>query len=186
MSRIATNHRLLVCPVNSIASRAWILICIVVVASSSGCASFIGKRYSESEKIDLTPVKKEGYTVGPYGVMQPLPTADESPSVILEVNNGKRSFERIPLVPNQPMFVADLVRDADFYRKIGKVRVSILRPNGNNPPVRLDVDFDSTGKRVEEGMNYSLRPGDHVVVTADDTTFLNRIASGTVFGKKLK
>jgi len=159
---------------------------MLLVASTSGCAALIGRKYSESEKIDLTPVKKEGYSIGPYGVMQPMSTADESPSVILEVNQGKRSFERIPMVPNQPMFIADLVRDADFYRKIGKVQVTILRPNGTNPPVRMDVDFDPSGKRVEEGMNYSLRPGDHVVVMADDSTFLNRIASGTVFGRMLK
>lgn len=162
------------------------LLCMLLLFTSSGCAALIGKRYSESDKIDLTPVKKEGYTVGPYGVMQPLPTVDESPSVVLEVNHGKRSFERIPLVPNQPMFIADLVRDAEFHRKIGKVRVTILRPNGTNPPVRMDVDFDPSGKRVEEGMNYSLRPGDHVVVIADDRSFLNRIASGTVFGKMMK
>jgi len=162
------------------------LCCMLLVASTSGCAALIGRKYSESDKIDLTPVKKEGYSIGPYGVMQPLPTADESPSVILEVNHGKRSFERIPLVPNQPMFIADLVRDAEFHRKIGKVRVTVLRPNGTNPPVRMDIDFDPSGKRVEEGMNYSLRPGDHVVVMADDSTFLNRIASGTVFGRMLK
>jgi hypothetical protein len=168
------------------ASSALMLCCMLLVASTSGCAALIGRKYSESEKIDLTPVKKEGYSIGPYGVMQPMSTADESPSVILEVNHGKRSFEQIPMVPNQPMFIADLVRDADFYRKIGKVQVTILRPNGTNPPVRMDVDFDPSGKRVEEGMNYSLRPGDHVVVTADDRTFLNRIASGTVFGRMLK
>ena len=171
---------------STFASSALMLCCMLLVASTSGCAALIGRKYSESEKIDLTPVKKEGYSIGPYGVMQPMSTADESPSVILEVNQGKRSFERIPMVPNQPMFIADLVRDADFYRKIGKVQVTILRPNGTNPPVRMDVDFDPSGKRVEEGMNYSLRPGDHVVVMADDSTFLNRIASGTVFGRMLK
>lgn len=186
MSRFATSHRPSVWQFKKIAPYAWMFAFTLLVVSSSGCASVIGKRYSNSEKIDLTPVKREGYTVGPYGVMQPFPTTDDSPSIILEVNHGKRSFERVPLVPNQPMFVADLVRDADFYRKIGKVRVIILRPNGNNPPVRLDVDFDSSGKRVEEGMNYSLRPGDHVVVTADDRTVLNRIAGGTVFGKVAK
>jgi hypothetical protein len=165
---------------------ACVLGCLLLVAANTGCTSLIGKRYSDAEKIDMTPVKKEGYTVGPYGVMQPLPTSEESPAVILEVNRGKRTFERIPLTPNQPMFVADLVRDADFYRKIGRVRVTILRPNGNNPPVRMDVDFDDSGKRVEEGMNYSLRAGDHVVVTADDSTFLSRFASGSVFGKPTK
>jgi hypothetical protein len=165
----------------------WIGCCVILLAGQTGCTTFFGKNYSDAEKIDLTPIKKEGYTVGANGVMQPLPATDESPSFILEVNHGKRSFERVPLMPGQPMFVADLMRDADFYRKIGKVRVTILRPNGaNNPPVRLDVDFDPSGKRVIEGMNYSLRPGDHVVVSADDRGFLSQVMAGSVFGKPSK
>lgn len=156
---------------------------VFLMFASTGCTALIGRSYSDSEKIDMTPVKKEGYTVGPHGVMQVLPTSDETPSIILEVNHGKRSFERVPLVPGQPMFVADLMRDADLYRKVGRVKVTILRPNGNNPPVRMDVDFDAKGKRVEEGMNYSLRAGDHVVVTANDKNFMDRLLKGTVFGK---
>jgi len=165
---------------------AWLLSCAVAAMICSGCTTFMGKNHSPAEKIDMTPVKKEGYTVGPYGVMQPLPQADDSPSIILEVNRGKRTFEKVPLVPNQPMFVADLVRDADLQRKIGRIQVTILRPNGSNPPVRMDVDFDAAGKRVEEGMNYSLRAGDHVIVTADSTNFMSRVASGTVFGRTSK
>jgi hypothetical protein len=153
------------------------------VLACSGCAGLMGKNYSDAERIDMTPVKKEGYTVGPYGVMQPLPTAEEEPSIILEVNHGKRSMERVPLVSGQPMYVADLMRDADIHRKIGRVKVTVLRPNGSNPPVRMDIDFDSSGKRVQEGVNYSLRSGDHVVVTADNRTFMNRLLGGSVFGK---
>lgn len=165
----------------------WVGCCLLLLVSQPGCTTFFGKNYSDAERIDLTPIKKDGYTVGQNGVMQPLPATDESPSIILEVNHGKRSLERVPLVPGQPMFVADLMRDADFHRKIGKVRVSILRPNGpNNPPVRLDIDFDPSGKRVIEGMNYSLRPGDHVVVSADDRGFLSQVMAGSVFGKPTK
>jgi hypothetical protein len=159
---------------------------MLVAMTCSGCTTFMGKNYSPADKIDMTPVMKEGYTVGPHGVMQPLPQTEDSPSIILEVNRGKRTFEKVPLVPNQPMFVADLMRDADFQRKIGRVRLTILRPNGSNPPVRMDVDFDATGKRVEEGMNYSLRAGDHVIVTADSTNFMSRVTGGTVFGRTSK
>jgi hypothetical protein len=159
---------------------------MLAIVSCSGCATFLGKNRGPMEGIDLTPIKKEGYTVGEHGVMQPLPSGSETPSIVLEVNNGKRSFERVPLVPGQPMFVADLVRDAEFYKKVGRVKISILRPNGGMPPVRLDVDFDESGKRVKDGMNYSLRPGDHVVVTADDRNFLTQVFSGNVFSKSLK
>ena len=73
----------------------------------------------------------------------------------------------------QSLFIADLIRDAKLQKKIGRIKTTILRPNGKNlPPVRLDVDFDDAGKNVMEGQNYSLRPGDHVVVRHDDQSRL--------------
>jgi hypothetical protein len=141
------------------------LTCLLLAMASTGCSTLLGRSKGPLDNIDTTSLKMHGYTVGPQGVMQPLPTGEESPSVVLEVNHGKRSFERVPLVPGQPMFIADLVRDAEFQKKIGRVQVKILRPNGSQAPIRLDVDFDDSGKRVMEGMNYSLRPGDHVVVS---------------------
>jgi hypothetical protein len=163
-----------------------VLAAILVLVSCPGCTTFFGKNRSPIENVDMTPIQKDGYTIGNYGVMKPLPTGDESPSVVLEVNHGKRSFEKVPLVPGQPMFIADLLRDAEFNRKIGRVQVSILRPNGEKAPVRLEVDFDPTGKRVKDGMNYSLRPGDHVVVRADERSVVTQLLSGSVFGKMIK
>lgn len=161
-------------------------VLVLGLVVSPGCTTFFGKRYSPAEKIDMTPIKKEGYTIGANGVLTPLPTGTDAPSFILEVHDGKKSLERVPLVPGQPMFVADLMRDADFYRKVGRVQVTILRPNGNNPPVRLEIDFDESGKRVEEGMNYSLRPGDHVLVKADDRSMFSQMVGSSVFGKPAK
>jgi hypothetical protein len=63
------------------------------------------------------------------------------------------------------------VRDAKLDKKIGRLQATVLRPNGpNKPPIRMDVDFDDTGKRVMEGQNYSLRPGDHIVISHDNRT----------------
>lgn len=163
----------------------WLLLAALFATAHSGCAALIGKSYSDADRLDMTPVVKEGYSVGAHGVMQPLPSTEDNPSIILEVNNGKRTLERVPLVAGQPMFVADLMRDAELHKKIGRVKVSVLRPNGSNPPVRMDIDFDATGKRVQEGMNYSLRPGDHVIVSADSRNFMSKLFNGSVFGRAL-
>ena len=154
---------------------------LVMMCVSSGCATLIGKSKGPLDNIDTTSLRKEGYTLGSHGVMQPLPTEEGKPSIVLEVIDGKRHFEKVPLTPGQPMFVADLIRDAKLYSKIGRIQVKILRPNGTSAPVRLDVDFDDAGKQVMEGMNYSLRPGDHVVVIRDERSMLNRLLNGSVF-----
>jgi len=130
-------------------------------------------------------MKQAGYTFGRYGANKPLATDDDKPSIVLEVNNGKRSFEKVPLVPGQSLFIADLIRDAKLQSKIGRIKTTILRPNGKNlPPIRLDVDFDDSGKNVMEGQNYSLRAGDHIVVRQDDRSIFSGMLPEMPFLKR--
>jgi hypothetical protein len=127
--------------------------------------------------MDLSQLQREGYTVGANGVLQGG-KLDET-SVLLEVNDGKKHLEKIPMTEGQPMFIADVIRDAQLHKKIGRIHVRLVRPNGNAAPVRMDIDFDESGRRVREGTNYSLRPGDRIVVTKDDSNFVSRMFSST-------
>jgi hypothetical protein len=95
--------------------------------------------------------------------------------VLLEVNDGKKHLEKIPMTEGQPMFVADLIRDAKLHKKVGRIHVRVVRPNGTAAPVRMDIDFDESGRRVKESTNYSLRAGDRVVVTKDESNFVSRM-----------
>lgn len=123
-----------------------LLIAIALLAPSTGCATLLGKQKGPLDKLDTTELKKEGYSFGAYGANKALVTEESGNSIVLEVNDGKRHFEKIPLVPGQSMFIADVIRDAELHKKIGRIRTTILRHNGpNRPPVRLDVDFDSSG-----------------------------------------
>jgi hypothetical protein len=149
----------------------------VLLVCSTGCTTLFGRRGGPGDDLDLSQIKRDGYTVGPNGVMQAMPS-DET-SVVLEVVDGKRHFEKIPLIQGQPMFIADVVKDADLRKKLGPIHVRILRPNGQGAPVRMDVDFDESGKRVKDGTNYSLRPGDHIVVMKDDRGFASQMLSKT-------
>ena len=159
------------------------LLCLAVL--SSGCSTLLGKSKGPLDNIDTKGLKQEGYTFGAYGAQKPLATDDENPAIVLEVNNGKRHFEKIPMVPGQSLFIADLIRDAKLQKKIGRIKTTILRPNGKNlPPVRLDVDFDDSGKTVMEGQNYSLRAGDHVVIRPDDRSLFTTMMPEMPFMKK--
>lgn len=159
------------------------LICATLF--STGCSTLLGKTKGPMDNLDTKGLKQAGYTFGEYGAQKPITTEDGSPAIVLEVNNGKRHFEKIPLVPGQSLFIADLIRDAKLQKKIGRIKTTILRPNGKNlPPVRLDVDFDDSGKSVMEGQNYSLRAGDHVVVRQDDTSMLAGMVPDLPFMKR--
>lgn len=158
---------------------------MLMVAGNTGCSTLLLRPKGKLDKLDMTGLKMEGYSIGEYGAQRTLPVDDSNPSIVLEVNNGKRHFERIPMVPGQSLFVADMLRDAQLHKKLGRIRATILRPSGSSkPPIRLEVDFDGSGKNVMEGMNYSLRPGDHVVVSVDDTSFFTSMLPELPFTKR--
>lgn len=157
---------------------SWMLLALV---SSTGCNVLFGRRAGPAEELDLTQLQREGYSLGANGVMRGG-TLDDS-SVLLEVNDGKKHLEKIPMTEGQPMFVADVIRDSQLHKKVGRIHVRVVRPNGTAAPVRMDIDFDESGRRVKEGTNYSLRAGDRVVVTKDDSNFISRrFANPTLSG----
>ena len=162
------------------------IVCLLfVTALSTGCSTLLGKTKGPMDNLDTSGMKQAGYTFGEYGAQKPLTMDDGSPAIVLEVNNGKRHFEKIKLVPGQSLFIADLIRDAKLQKKVGRIKTTILRPNGKNvPPVRLDVDFDGVGKNVMEGQNYSLRAGDHVVVSLDDRSMFTGMVPDLPFLKR--
>jgi hypothetical protein len=136
----------------------------------TGCSSLVGRNRGPLSNLDRESIRAVGAGMGPTSPSQVL-TENGEPCVVLDVRDGKKHLEKIPLRPGESMFVGDMVKDAQLFKRIGKIKLTILRPNGTDrPPVRLDVDFDSTGQKVMEGQNYSLRAGDRVVVTRDETS----------------
>jgi hypothetical protein len=171
---------------NRVDSQRWVgMLSLCILMGSSGCSALLGKSKSSLANLDTTGLKTAGYTFGEYGTNKTVVTEDGKPAIVLEIHNGKRHFEKVPLVPGQSMFIADLVRDAKLDKKIGRLQATVLRPNGHNkPPIRMDVDFDDSGKKVMEGQNYSLRAGDHVVVSHDERTMLTSIMNKLPYAKK--
>ena len=152
----------------------WVLGCVILCGLSTGCSSLVGRSKNSVSNLDPDSMKVAGLTGGPANAPSAMLTENGEPCIILEVRDGKRHVEKIPLHPGEPMFIGDMVADAQLYKRIGKIKLTIIRPNGANlPPVRLDVDFDSSGQKVMEGQNYSLRPGDHVLVSRDENSVFN-------------
>lgn len=148
------------------------------------------KPRSYMSDVDLKSAKLAGYGVNSYGV-QSIPqqdgTTDGSPAITLEVIDGGRHMERIPLPEGSSMVVSNIVDDAQLIKRLGRIRVTVLRPMGEGePPVRMEVDFDSDGKKVMEGQNYAIRPGDHIQVIPDKRGFLERLSEQTALSSLSK
>jgi hypothetical protein len=167
-------------------TRSWILVAtlLALLGTSTGCQSLLGRKGGPANDFDITQLQREGYTLGSNGVLQGGMVDDTS--VLLEVNDGKKHLEKIPMTEGQPMFVADVIRDAKLHKKVGRIHVRVMRPNGNAAPVRMDIDFDESGRRVREGTNYSLRPGDRIVVAKDDSTVVSRMLGKTSLSGMLR
>jgi hypothetical protein len=172
---------------HSIRNSLSLVVLTFLAISSLGCSSLVGKKKGALDNIDLRSIKAAGYTIGAHGAMRPILTDGGQPCVVLEVNHSGRHFEKLPITSGQSIFVGDIVRDANLFKKIGRMNVVILRPNPENPalpPIRLDVDFDDKGRNVMEGQNYSLRPGDHVVVSPKEHSMLGDFFGSTALSKR--
>lgn len=148
-----------------------------VAITVTGCSTMVGDQNRGPIKgMDTSLLEAQGYTFDEKGAQRPLPPSDGTPSVIMEVRNGKKHLERIPLRPDKPTFVQDIVDDAKLVSRLGKIHVSILRSKGPNlPPTRLDCDFDPETRRIAIGQDYALQPNDQLIVTKDTTSWLDRI-----------
>lgn len=154
---------------------AWLGCCL---STQSGCITLahLIRGDTKSATLDTRLLEAQGYSIPPGGMPSPV-AADPhgAPRVILEVRNGDRHLESIPLSPERPMFVEDIVQQAQLHERIGELAISIMRPDGQGgPPVRLDLRTDLKGKATNIGQNYALLPGDHIVVNGDQRSGLER------------
>jgi hypothetical protein len=146
--------------------------------ASIGCSAGFGDRSREPiDGMDTKALREAGYTFDEQGAQRPISPGDGKPAVVLEVRNGKRHLERIPLTADKPIFIQDIVDDAKLVDRLGKIQVTILRPTGDaNPPIRLDSDFDPETKRIVIGQNYAIQPNDQIVVTKDNRSWLDSLS----------
>ena len=167
---------------------SFLFVLLLLVPSQTGCislAALMGMQRKTSG-LDTRLLEAQGYSLPPGG----MPTAvkpDESgrPRVVLEVRdkNDKRHIESIPLSTDNPLFVQDLVKQAQLHDHFGSLYISIMRPStGGAPPIRLKVHTDDDGNTTSLGANYALLPGDHLIVTEDNQSALTKFVKSQFGG----
>ena len=154
----------------------------MLLGTFSGCAAMTGSKPSEPiDGIDTKAMRAAGYNFDDMGAQKPIPTDAQKPSVVLEVRDGKRHLEKIPMTPDKPLFIQDVIHDAKLEEKLGQIKVAVLRPSGDsNPPIRMEVDMERGGKGVVKWQNYALQPGDQIVVSRDTSTWMDGIMSSVI------
>ncbi len=162
--------------------------CLLLLGVFTGCATVLGSKNSMGSKnsepvdgIDTQAMRAAGYNFDDMGTQKPIPTDAQKPSVVLEVRDGKRHLERIPMTPDKPMFIQDVIHDAKLEEKLGQIKVAVLRPMGDStPPIRMEVDMERGGKGVVKWQNYALQPGDQIVVSKDTSTWMDGVMSSVI------
>ena len=149
-----------------------------------GCSSLVWNK--PKGQFDTTALKTEGYDVramSSQSAMAMLPPST-TPSVVLEVHHNGRHMERIPLPTDRPWFVQDLVSEAELQKRIGVTEIQIVRAVAPpNPPLVLEGGVSADGKSVDAGQNYSLAPGDLVIVRANNVGIFERMLPAFFTGK---
>jgi hypothetical protein len=142
---------------------------------AAGCSSMIGdSRREPVEGFDTTALRAAGYNFDGEGTQRAIPPNGEKPSITLEVRTKKRHLERVPLTVDKPTFLQDVIDDAQLVKKLGKIKVTLLRPTEpNQPPIRMDADYDGDTRRIVTGQNYALQPNDQLIVVKDTSSWLD-------------
>ncbi len=132
----------------------------------------------KSPTLDTSLLKQQGYSIPPGGMPSPVaPNPSGAPRVILEVRDGgEKHLESIPLHMDRAVFIENIVQDARLHDHYGQLVISIMRPTSEgSAPVRLEARTNDDGKVENPGQNYSLMPGDHIIVNSDDRSSFERM-----------
>ena len=173
---------------------SWVVVCqatlrmcclfLLILPVATGCSILSPNPHQTS--YDTTDLRLAGYDPSSLASMSLAKATPPStgPSIILEVHHSGTHMERIPLPTNRPWFVQDLVQEAELLKRVGRLQMSVLRPNGENTaPLRLDVGMTPNGKQIDPAQNYALHAGDHVIVRADNRTFFDNMIPKVLRGK---
>lgn len=104
------------------------LLVLANLGFSTGCSALMGQKIKvPTSNLDMDSLKASGYRPG-MATAPVQESEDGRPSVILEVHDGKKHLERIPLPSDKPTYIADIVRDAKLIETLGRIDLSIMRP----------------------------------------------------------
>ncbi|MBX3423551.1 MAG: hypothetical protein KF752_18500 [Pirellulaceae bacterium] len=161
----------------SYALRSTLALGSLLLVTQSGCLTLTGLLGAKKESLyDTSLLKAQGFSVPPGGMPSPLPdslTVDAN-SIVVEVRNPEPHLTAITLPSDRAVTVEDLAQRMRWSDQLGACNVYIMRPNGAQPPVRLDLQLSSKGQSSSPVTNYALHARDHIIVVGGGSSTLER------------
>ncbi len=85
----------------------------------------------------------------------------------------------------QPMTVQDVLVESKAIKKYRNMEISILRQLPDKPrPIRMDVDFQASQRKVVDAQNYAIHPGDRILIRPKDDTLIGNLLNKAMGSKK--
>lgn len=147
----------------SLSSTCTTLICISLLALSSGCMS-LNSSITEAS----LPGEPAGASSGRYQVVM------------------KGGFSKVSTFEGElvgPVTVQDAINQAGATDKFRGMSIEVHRiVKESGTPIKLPVDYQSRNKQVKSEQNYALHPNDRIVISAASRNpidkFVNALATG--------
>jgi hypothetical protein len=141
--------------------RVWLALGAVGATLQIGCATMA---------VPATGVQQLAVDDAPAQV---LPGSPPWGVVTVEMRKGSSSKSDIRQVPLQdPMFVQQALQASGVTKRFRGMNIQLIRVVGDDRQ-KMDSKYDRGKGSVEPAYDYALRPGDHLIVTEDNTTSLD-------------
>jgi len=67
-----------------------------------------------------------------------------------------------------PVFTSAVLKELGALKKFSKPRIFVMRTAANGQRHRLEVDYNPVKERIQHAFDYSIRNGDHIIVSEDN------------------
>lgn len=147
-------------------TRCWLMIFIVAAGgASAGCAGFQDAAGGDS----LTWLT--GKTEKPAETPLPLTGA-----YTVEIRREGHKTETVQLPHRPETRLQNAVEQSGAAKKFRRMTLYVVRtpPNGG-PKQRMSAAYDAGERRVAWESDYAIYPGDHIVITQDNSSELDKL-----------
>lgn len=142
-------------------ARCYVLFGLVALALHSGCASLAPKA-TPSLTAELTKGASE---------------AERAPGYVVEFRDADgRKVQAVQKPLTESRHVQEVLKETRALSKWRKVHLDLIRPLPGGGEHRMKMQYSASNKRVEPEHDYEMHPGDRIVVTEDNSTFVDEMA----------
>jgi len=138
--------------------RLTVLAVLAISSGLVGCSAF-QERPTPQLNSQLTP---------PDG-----PVVQPAAKYVVEIRSAKGKSQAVEKDLTEPIHVQAALEKTGAHKKYRRMDVELYRPLPNGGWHKMQLEFDRANKQVPPEYDYSLLPGDRVIVTEDPRTIID-------------